>query len=84
MTCSCSNEAVWQARVTARQGQGLAAHHTVDWAGVQRFLAQPGVTYTLADPRLSVDTTSPLDDLVMETLSWLDRLNNEVQGVSND
>ena len=71
VSCACPDERVWQARVTARQGQGLPAHHTVDWAGVQRFLAQPGATYAITDPRLSLDTTRPLDDLVTEVLAWL-------------
>lgn len=76
VSCACPDQAVWQARVTARQGRGLPAHHTVDWAGVQRFLAQPGATYTMTDPHLSLDTTKPLDDLVAETLAWMDRLGN--------
>ncbi len=46
-------------------------------AGVQRFLAQPGVTHPIADPHLTLDTTKPLDDLVAQTLAWLDRLNAE-------
>jgi hypothetical protein len=41
----------------------------VDWAGVQRFLAQPGATCPVADPRLSLETTQPLDDLVAEALA---------------
>jgi ribosomal-protein-serine acetyltransferase len=77
VSCACPDEDFWRARVTARQGQGLAAHHTVDWAGVQRFLAQPGATYPVADPHLALDTTRRLDDLVAATLMWLDQLNDE-------
>jgi predicted kinase len=83
VTCACPDARVWQARVTARQGQGLPAHHTVDWAGVQRFLAQPGATYAIADPRLSLDTTRPLEDLVATTLAWLDSLTDgEAEGAA--
>jgi predicted kinase len=77
VSCACPDEAVWRARVTARQGQGLAAHHTVNWEGVQRFLAQPQAMYVITDPHLSLDTTKPLDELVTATLAWLDRLNDE-------
>lgn len=77
VSCACPDEDVWRARVTARQGQGLPAHHTVDWAGVQRFLAQPGATYAITNPRLALDTLRPLDDLVAETIVWLDRLDAE-------
>ncbi|MDQ2653283.1 MAG: GNAT family N-acetyltransferase [Chloroflexota bacterium] len=45
--------------------------------GVQRFLAQPGATCAIIDSRLSLDTTTPLDDLVAPTLAWLDRLDDE-------
>jgi predicted kinase len=77
VSCACPDEGEWRARVTARQEQGLPAHHTVDWAGVQRFLAQSEVTYTLADPHLSLDTTRPVNTLVAEVLSWLNRLSQE-------
>lgn len=80
VSCTCPDEGVWRARVTARQGQGLAAHHTVDWAGVQRFLAQPEATYPITDPLLTLDTMRPLDDLVAEALAWLEYLDGEVVG----
>ena len=63
---------------TPGAGAGRASHGC--WAGVQRFLAQPGAIYEVTDPRLSLDTTKPLDDLVAETLAWLDRLNDEEAG----
>lgn len=34
VACACPDEDIWRGRVTARQGQALPAHHTVDWAGV--------------------------------------------------
>ena len=77
VSCACPDENLWRERVTARQGQGLAAHHTVDWAGVQRFLAQPGMTYPIVGPHVSLDTTRPLDDLVAEVLRWLGQLDSE-------
>lgn len=82
VSCTCPDEGVWRARVTARQGQGLAAHHTVDWAGVQRFLAQPEATYPITDPRLTLDTMRLLDDLVAEALAWLEHLDTEAQGAT--
>lgn len=83
VSCACPDEGEWRARVTARQEQGLPAHHTVDWAGVQRFLAQSEVTYTLADPHLSLDTTRPVEDLVADTLAWLAGFNeSEADGAA--
>ena len=77
VSCACPDEGAWEALVTARSGQGLPAHHTVDWAGVQRFLSQPGAQYPIAVPHLALDTTRPLDDLVAEVLAWLSQMSNE-------
>lgn len=72
--CRCADEAVWRQRVEQRQHQQLAAHHTVTWQGVQRFLAQPEAYYPISGPHLIVDTARPLAETVEEVLRWLDQL----------
>ncbi|HEU0115974.1 MAG TPA: AAA family ATPase [Thermomicrobiales bacterium] len=72
--CRCSDPAVWRQRIEARQGQGLPAHHSTTWTAVERFLAQPGVVYPIADACLEVDTLRPLAVLVAEILPGLDQI----------
>jgi predicted kinase len=72
VTCHCADERVWRQRITERQEQPLAAHHTTTWEDVERFLAQPGVDYPIAHPHLRLDTTRSLAELVSEILVWLD------------
>jgi predicted kinase len=74
VSCYCSDEQLWRQRIAARQGQGLAAHHTTTWAGVQRFLAQPEAAYPITDPHLSLDTTRPVAALVSAVVTWLNQL----------
>jgi predicted kinase len=73
--CRCSDEAVWRARVEARQALGLPAHHTITWEGVQAFLAKAEATYPIAEPHLVVNTARPLPEIVGEIMGWLSQHN---------
>lgn len=71
--CHCPDEAVWRRRIDGRKALGLPAHHQTDWAAfvAYRDALLPQADYPIADPRLVVDTTRPLPEVVAEVMAWL-------------
>jgi predicted kinase len=72
----CGHRAVWRARIEARRGLALAAHHQTSWAGLQTYLewVEAQARYRIAAPHLVVDTGQrSLDEVVAEVIAWLGR-----------
>lgn len=73
--CRCPDPDAWRARVEARQGRGLPAHHQTDWASLQDHLrtARVAAAYPIAHPYLVVDTDAPVPALCAWVVGWLAR-----------
>jgi predicted kinase len=69
--CRCSDEAIWRARIQARQALDLPAHHATTWATVLAWRARAtDAEYPIDVPHLIVETAGP-DDTTEQVLEWL-------------
>jgi predicted kinase len=69
--CLCPDERVWQQRIDQRKSFNLPEHHQVDWERFQTMRAHQPPAYLISCPLLHVNTLRPLDELVLETCTWL-------------
>lgn len=74
--CVCPDEGIWRRRIDGRKALGLPDHHQTDWAAfvAYRDAQLPQADYPIADPRLVVNTTCPLPEVVAEAIAWLQRV----------
>ena len=71
--CICSDEQLWSQRINARKQLQLPKHHMTDWDKLQANRSEIGyvMDYAISDPRITVDTVRPLDEVVAEIVRWL-------------
>lgn len=83
LECVCSDEVEWRRRVDARREVGLPAHHMRNWEKLQEYrqAVEGKVDYPVAEERLVVDTTRPLEELVEEVVEWLQTKGGLREGV---
>lgn len=73
LECVCSDEEEWRRRVDSRREMGLPGHHMTSWEKLQGYkgMVEGKTDYALADERLVVDMTRPLEEVVEEAVEWL-------------
>ncbi len=83
--CICSDEQKWSRRINGRKQLQLPAHHLTDWDALQRSHAkvESVMNYPISDPRITVDTVRPLDEIVAEIVQWLGHLSEKETGKSH-
>ncbi len=74
--CHISDEQVWRERINSRKALQLPAHHQTDWDALQEYrrAVADQSAYQISDPRLVLDTTAPLDELISCITPWLGSL----------
>jgi GNAT superfamily N-acetyltransferase/predicted kinase len=72
--CFCSDQALWQQRIEARDG--LPARYLRDWAAFQKYTQDVRLTmnYPIEAERLMVDTAEPLEDVLNVLTKRLDAM----------
>ncbi len=71
-----SGASLWLLALKSRQALRLPSHHQTAWTSFQstRRVATEHAAYPITAPRLAVDTTRPLYELVESVVGWLERL----------
>ena len=73
LECICTDEGEWRRRVEARGETGLPAHHMNSWEMLQAYResVEGKTDYPVAEERLVLDTSRPLEELGEEAVGWL-------------